>query len=63
MSRGPDVVPIPGTKRRRWLDENIAAAAVELRQDELDLLDTLFPPGAAAGDRYADMSFVEASNR
>jgi len=57
-SRGDDVVPIPGTKRRRFLEENIGALEVELTDDELRRLDEAFPPGAAAGDRYPDMSTV-----
>jgi aryl-alcohol dehydrogenase-like predicted oxidoreductase len=52
LSRGPDVIPIPGTKRRRYLDENLGAAQITLEGDELARLETAFPPGAAAGDRY-----------
>ena len=55
LSRGADVVPIPGTKRRTYLEQNAAAAGVELTADELAVLDAL---GTAAGDRYADMSAV-----
>jgi aryl-alcohol dehydrogenase-like predicted oxidoreductase len=51
--QGPDVVPIPGTKRRRYLEENAAAADIELTQAELDQLTSI---GTAAGDRYSDMS-------
>ena len=58
LSRGDDVVPIPGTKRRTYLEENAAAADVELTDDELERLERAFPPGAAAGDRYPDMSTV-----
>ncbi len=58
LSRGDDVVPIPGTKRRTYLEENVAALEVELSDDELERLDRAFPPGAAAGDRYPDMSIV-----
>ena len=57
-SRGDDVVPIPGTKRRRYLDENVAALEVELTDDEFRQLDEAFPAGVAAGDRYANMSSV-----
>jgi aryl-alcohol dehydrogenase-like predicted oxidoreductase len=56
LSRGDDVVPIPGTKRRSYLEQNAAAAGVELTEDDLQRLDEAFPHGAAAGDRYADMS-------
>jgi aryl-alcohol dehydrogenase-like predicted oxidoreductase len=55
LSRGDDVVPIPGTKRRKYLEENVAAAEIELTADELAQLDAI---GTAAGDRYADMSTV-----
>jgi aryl-alcohol dehydrogenase-like predicted oxidoreductase len=58
LSRGADVVPIPGTKRRTYLEQNAAASAVELSDDELRELDEAFPPGAAAGQRYADMSSI-----
>ncbi len=58
LSRGGDVVPIPGTKRRTYLEENARAGEVELTEAELALLDAEFPPGAAAGSRYSDMSSV-----
>jgi aryl-alcohol dehydrogenase-like predicted oxidoreductase len=60
LSRGPDVVPIPGTKRVARLEENAAAAAVELSDADLAALDVAFPAGAAAGDRYPDMAAIEA---
>jgi aryl-alcohol dehydrogenase-like predicted oxidoreductase len=52
LSRGEHVIPIPGTKRRKHLDENIAALDVDLAPDELASLEAAFPPGAAAGTRY-----------
>jgi aryl-alcohol dehydrogenase-like predicted oxidoreductase len=55
LSRGDDVVPIPGTKRRTYLEQNAAASQVELTDDDLRRLDAL---GNAAGDRYADMSSI-----
>jgi aryl-alcohol dehydrogenase-like predicted oxidoreductase len=58
LSRGEDVVPIPGTKRRTYLEQNAAATDLELTDDELARLDEAFPRGAAAGDRYADMSSI-----
>jgi len=58
LSRGDDVVPIPGTKRRRYLEENVAAAEVELTAAEIDDIESVFPKGAVAGERYADMSSV-----
>ena len=57
-SRGDDVVPIPGTKRRKYLEENVAALAVELSEDDLAGLDEAFPIGVTAGDRYASMAAV-----
>jgi aryl-alcohol dehydrogenase-like predicted oxidoreductase len=59
LHRGEDVVPIPGTKRVRYLEENAAAASVELTEDELRQLDEIAPAGVAAGDRYADMSSID----
>ena len=58
LSRGDDVVPIPGTKRREYLQQNAAASELELTDDELRELDEAFPPDAAAGERYADMSSI-----
>jgi aryl-alcohol dehydrogenase-like predicted oxidoreductase len=59
LSRGDDVVPIPGTKRRKYLEENAGAVEVELTDADLERLDRVFPVGAAAGDRYPDMSTVD----
>jgi aryl-alcohol dehydrogenase-like predicted oxidoreductase len=58
LAQGEDVVPIPGTKRVKYLEENIAAADVQLTDDDLSRIDEAFPHGAAAGDRYPDMSTV-----
>jgi aryl-alcohol dehydrogenase-like predicted oxidoreductase len=58
LAQGDDVVPIPGTKQRRYLDENIAALAIELSEDDLRAIDAAAPVGSSAGDRYADMSSV-----
>jgi aryl-alcohol dehydrogenase-like predicted oxidoreductase len=52
LHRGRDVVPIPGTKRRRYLEENVAASEVELSNSELARLDEAAPPGVTAGERY-----------
>jgi aryl-alcohol dehydrogenase-like predicted oxidoreductase len=60
LHRGADVVPIPGTKQRRYLEENVAAAEIELKDDELARIDEALPPGAAAGQRYADMKTIDA---
>jgi aryl-alcohol dehydrogenase-like predicted oxidoreductase len=53
LAKHPHVVPIPGTKRPRYLIENAAAAAIELDAQEIAALDELFDPAAVAGDRYA----------
>ncbi len=58
MAQGEDVVPIPGTKQRRYLAENIAAADIQLSEDDLRVLDAAVPAGSSAGERYADMSSV-----
>jgi aryl-alcohol dehydrogenase-like predicted oxidoreductase len=58
LARGDDVVPIPGTKRRSYLEENIGADEVRLTEDELGRIDAVLPVGAATGDRYGDMSPV-----
>ena len=52
LEQGDDVVPIPGTKRRRYLEENLGALAVHLTNDDLARIDRVLPPGAASGDRY-----------
>ena len=52
LAQGEDIVPIPGTKRRKYLDENIAALDVELTSDDLNRLNEILQPGAAAGERY-----------
>jgi aryl-alcohol dehydrogenase-like predicted oxidoreductase len=59
LSRGDDVVPIPGTKRRSYLEQNAAASEIELDADDLAQLDDVFPRGATAGDRYVDMSSID----
>ena len=56
LAKGADIIPIPGTKRRAYLEENVAGAAIVLSPQEIAALDALFAPGAAAGERYnADM--------
>ncbi|MDQ4136657.1 MAG: aldo/keto reductase [Pseudomonadota bacterium] len=54
LSRGDDVVPIPGTKRRKYLEENVGAVGITLDEDDIDRLEGGFPPGAAAGLRYPE---------
>jgi aryl-alcohol dehydrogenase-like predicted oxidoreductase len=58
LHKGEDIVPIPGTKRRKWLEQNCAAVGVVLSKDELERIDKASPAGAFAGQRYADMSNV-----
>ena len=53
LSRGNDIVPIPGTKQRARLEENVRALDIRLTSDELKRIDAVAPIGAAAGDRYA----------
>jgi aryl-alcohol dehydrogenase-like predicted oxidoreductase len=53
LAQGDDVVPIPGTKRRRYLEENVAATDLELTAVERAQLDEWFAPGAASGERYS----------
>jgi aryl-alcohol dehydrogenase-like predicted oxidoreductase len=59
LAQGDDVAPIPGTKRRSRLEENLGAADVELSRAELDAIDAVFPPDAATGERYADMTHID----
>jgi aryl-alcohol dehydrogenase-like predicted oxidoreductase len=58
LAQGDDVLPIPGTKRRSYLEENVGAVAVELSADDLGRLDAIAPPGAAQGTRYGDASYT-----
>ena len=58
LAQGDDVAPIPGTKRVKYLEENVAAADVTLDESDLAELDRAVPRDAVAGDRYADMSSV-----
>jgi aryl-alcohol dehydrogenase-like predicted oxidoreductase len=54
LAQGDDIVPIPGTKRRKYLDENAAALDVRLTADDLDRISAAFPRGMAAGERYPE---------
>jgi aryl-alcohol dehydrogenase-like predicted oxidoreductase len=60
LAQGDDLVPIPGTKRRKYLEENLGALDVKLTKDDLRQIDAVFPSGAAAGQRYPEhmMSLV-----
>jgi aryl-alcohol dehydrogenase-like predicted oxidoreductase len=62
LAQGDDIVPIPGTKRRAYLEENTSALDVRLTSDERIEIDTLLPPGAAAGSRYSEPG-MRAINR
>ena len=53
LAQGDSIVPIPGTKRRRYLEENLGALEVKLTPEDLERIDRIIPPGAAAGARYA----------
>jgi aryl-alcohol dehydrogenase-like predicted oxidoreductase len=59
LAQGKDIVPIPGTKHVHYLEQNVAAAEIELSDEDLRRIDEVAPAGAAAGDRYADMSPVD----
>ena len=54
MAQGNDIVPIPGTKRRKYLEENAAAVEVKLSKEDLRRIDEVFPPHAASGQRYPE---------
>jgi aryl-alcohol dehydrogenase-like predicted oxidoreductase len=58
LAQGEDIIPIPGTKRVKYLEENVKAAAIRLTPEQLTELELIAPRGAAAGTRYPDMSFV-----
>jgi aryl-alcohol dehydrogenase-like predicted oxidoreductase len=62
LAQGDDIVPIPGTKRRQYLEENVGALDVRLTPEELTEIDSLIPPGAAAGSRYSQPG-MRAINR
>jgi aryl-alcohol dehydrogenase-like predicted oxidoreductase len=60
LARGDDIAPIPGTKRVRFLEENVGAASVELTAHDLAAIDEAVPRGAVQGARYGDMSSIDA---
>jgi aryl-alcohol dehydrogenase-like predicted oxidoreductase len=59
LAQGDDIVAIPGSDRRSYLEENVEAADIELTAADLAQIDEIFPPGAAAGDRLADYSRID----
>ncbi|WP_404367799.1 aldo/keto reductase [Corallococcus coralloides] len=65
LSRGQDVVPIPGTKRRKYLDDNLGALDVTLTKEDLAAIESIAPPGVAAGERYPTtmQGFLQADTR
>lgn len=54
LAQGEDIVPIPGTKRRKYLEENAGAAGVTLTEDDLASIEEAMPRGSAAGERYSE---------
>jgi aryl-alcohol dehydrogenase-like predicted oxidoreductase len=62
LAQGDDIVPIPGTKRRKYLEENVAAADVTLTQEDLRRIEEAVPKGSAAGERYGEQQ-MRAVNR
>jgi aryl-alcohol dehydrogenase-like predicted oxidoreductase len=58
MAQGSDIVPIPGTTRTAHLAQNIAAGDVVLSPDDMAAIEAIFPPGAASGPRYRDMTNI-----
>ena len=54
LHQGDDIVPIPGTKHRKYLEENVAALEIKLTAKDLQRIDEIFPTGAAAGLRYPE---------
>jgi aryl-alcohol dehydrogenase-like predicted oxidoreductase len=58
LRQGEDIVPIPGTKRRKYLEDNLGALDVELSDADLARIDDILPPGAAQGTRYPDASMA-----
>jgi aryl-alcohol dehydrogenase-like predicted oxidoreductase len=59
LRQGDDIVPIPGTKRASYLEENARAAEVELSDEDLVRIEDAFPKGATSGERYPDMSSID----
>jgi aryl-alcohol dehydrogenase-like predicted oxidoreductase len=59
LRQGDDIVPIPGTKRVRYLEENARAVEIELSDEDLARIEEAFPRGATSGERYPDMSSID----
>ena len=60
LAQGDDVAPIPGTKRVKYLEENVGAADVSLSDDDLKALEDAVPRDAVVGARYGDMTSIDA---
>jgi len=58
LAQGEDIVPIPGTKQKKWLEQNVAAVELELDSEDIEILSLAFRPGARAGERYDPGYFV-----
>jgi aryl-alcohol dehydrogenase-like predicted oxidoreductase len=58
-AQGPDIIPIPGTKRRKYLDENVAALNIRLSRQDLEEIENVFPAGAVSGERYPAMMMAK----
>ena len=58
LAQGEDIVPIPGTKQQKWLEQNVSAVEINLNQTELEILAATFKPGARAGERYTPGYFT-----
>jgi aryl-alcohol dehydrogenase-like predicted oxidoreductase len=63
LAQGEDIIPIPGTKRRKYLEEDAGALAVTLTPDDLRMLEEVFPRGAAAGPRYPEQMMALLDSR
>ncbi|MCU1489393.1 MAG: aldo/keto reductase [Acidimicrobiaceae bacterium] len=61
LAQGEDIVPIPGTKRRKYLEENVAALDIKLTKEDLAAIDELAPTGVAAGDRYTEENMARVN--
>jgi aryl-alcohol dehydrogenase-like predicted oxidoreductase len=61
-SKGDDIVPIPGTKRPAYLEENVGALDVELSAEQVEALDQAVSPGSVRGGRYADRDMTLLNN-
>ena len=59
LGKGPDIVPIPGTKRRRYLEENVGAAAVSLNAEDMAELDSALRPENVSGPRYNEKQMAQ----